>query len=204
MQGFYYYLLKRFSFWLCAAMVMACWIAAAPIAPALGASQSEPKGQEQEEQPIQITANQLINDNEQKYAEFIGAVKAVQGDFVMTSDRLRIYYAGDLMNPKEEASDEERLKKITAFGNVRIITQQYEAEAEQVDYDVQTTEIVLIGENSKVISGKNSVTGSKIILNRRDGRFKVEGGQKKRVKAVFYSKGSISDTFKEDSDKKKQ
>jgi len=55
--------------------------------------------------------------------------------------------------------------------------------------------ITMTGENSKVISGKNSISGTKIILYRNDGRIKVLGGKKKRVEATFFSGGKASDAF---------
>jgi lipopolysaccharide transport protein LptA len=153
-----------------------------------------------EDQPILITADQLISDNEEKFAEFIGNVKATQADFVITSDKLRIYYRGELLDTEEKENankdNEEMLKKIIATGNVKINSTQYIAESDLVEYDTDAMTITLTGENSKVISGKNSLTGSKIILYRKDGRVKVFGSQKKRVEATFYSGGKASDAFK--------
>ena len=68
-----------------------------------------------ENEPIQITADQLISNNEEKYAEFIENVKAIQGDFVITSDKLRIYYQGDPFNNDAKGNDEEMIKKIRQF-----------------------------------------------------------------------------------------
>ena len=93
------------------------------------------------------------------------------------------------------------LKKIIATGNVRITSEQYNAEAEKVEYDTTSMTVILTGENSKVISGKNSITGSKIILYRKDGRVKVEGSKNSRIKAVFYSESKASDAFKIDKPK---
>lgn len=157
-------------------------------------------GETAEDQPILITADQLISDNEEKFAEFIGNVKATQADFVITSDKLRIYYRGELLDTEEKENankdNEEMLKKIVATGNVKINSTQYIAESDLVEYDTEAMTITLTGENSKVISGKNSLTGSKIILYRKDGRVKVFGSQKKRVEATFYSGGKASDAFK--------
>jgi lipopolysaccharide export system protein LptA len=157
-----------------------------------GAADSKPA-----DEPIQIIADQLISDNEEKYADFIGNVKATQADFVIVSDKLRIYYQGDLLNSeKQSGTNDDMLKKIVATGNVRITSEQYNAEAEKVEYDTTSMTIILTGENSKVISGKNSITGSKITLYRKDGRVKVEGSKNNRIKAVFYSEGKASDAFK--------
>jgi len=149
------------------------------------------------EVPILITADQLISNNEEKYAEFIGNVKATQADFVITSDTLRIYYEGDLLETEAQTDqNDDMLKKIVATGNVKIRSDQYNADTENAEYDTQTLTIILTGENSRVFSGKSSITGSKIILHRKDGRFKVLGDKKTRVEATIYSGGKASDTFK--------
>jgi lipopolysaccharide export system protein LptA len=167
-----------------------------------GAASSAGVEKASNEQPIQITAEQLISDNEKKFAEFIGSVRAVQGNFVITSDKLRIYYEGELLqSDRGKDSDREKgknrlLQKIIASGHVKINSDQYRAEAEEAVYDTQSMTIVLSGANSTVISGKNSITGSKITLYRQQGRIKVEGSAKNRIKAIFYSKGESLDAIK--------
>lgn len=176
----------------------------ATICPAAAFAEEQKKVQDQQpaEEPIQITADRLESNAEQKYAEFIGNVKASQGNFKINSDTLRIYYSGDLINRDKQASNENLLNKIVAKGNVEILSDQYEAKADEAQYDVKTMTIVLAGENSTVTSGKNSISGSKIILYRADGRVKVEGG-KNRVNAVFFSKGKVTDMFGEGKSEKK-
>jgi len=155
-----------------------------------------------EDQPILIKADQLISNNEEKYAEFIGNVNVTQGELVITSEKLRIYYQGELINTEEKSTEEksdkneDMLKKIIASGNVKIVSSQYTAESDKVEYDTASMTITMTGEDSKVISGKNSIAGSKIILYRNDGRVKVLGSKKKRVEATFYSGGKASDAFK--------
>jgi lipopolysaccharide export system protein LptA len=160
----------------------------------------EPKAGQPGNEPIRIVADELISYNEDKYAEFTGNVKVTQGDFTITSDKLRIYYQGELLdNEKKDGDkdgDEELLKKIIATGNVTITSEQYNAEAEKAEYDTATMTVILSGENAKVISGQNSITGSKITLNRKSGQVKVKGSKNKRIKAEFYTKDKASDAFK--------
>jgi lipopolysaccharide export system protein LptA len=181
------------------------WIAVTLIASAAiaaGESKTAAPDKKTEEPPILIEADQLISNNEEKYAEFIGNVKASQADLVMTSDKLRIYYEGDLLSKEEKTNqNDDTLKKIVATGNVKIRSDQYNADAEYAEYDTQTLTFILTGENSKVFSGKNSITGSKIILYRKDGRFEVLGGKKKRVEATIFSGGS-AEAFKVEKPKK--
>jgi len=155
-----------------------------------------------ENTPIIITAEQLDSDNNAKFAEFIGNVKAIQAEFVITSDKLRIYYKGELLNTEKKGNDEEALKKIVASGNVKITSDQYIAKTEKLEYDTASMTIILTGENSTVFSGKNSIIGSKIILYQKDGRVKVLGSKNKRIKAEFFSKGETSDAFKVGKPKK--
>ena len=47
---------------------------------------------------IHITSDRLISNNKAGYAEFIGHVKAIQGDTVITSDKLKIFFKKNTKN----------------------------------------------------------------------------------------------------------
>jgi len=167
------------------------------VALAAGKSKTAAPDNETEDQPILIKADQLISNNEEKWAEFIGNVKVTQADMVIDSDKLRIYYRGELLDAEEKSNEkQDALKKIVATGNVNIKTSKYTAETDKVEYDAGLMTITMIGDNSKVVSGKNSIAGSKIILYRKDNRIEVLGNPKKRVEATFFSGDSASDAFK--------
>jgi len=188
---------------------LSCWLLAlmfvvlcSGVAVAADESKTGAGDQNAEDPPILIEADQLISNNDEKWAEFIGNVKVTQADMVIDSDKLRIYYRGELLEGQDETDEnEDALEKIVASGNVKIKSPQYTAVSDVVEYDAKTLTITMIGDNSKVVSGKNSITGSKIILYRQDNRIKVLGNQKKRVEATFYSGGSASNPFKVDSSK---
>lgn len=136
---------------------------------------------------IHITSDKLISDNNAGYAEFIGDVKATQGDTVITSDRLKIYYKKNIVKKGPLSVGEESIHKIIAVGNVEIKFDNRVATAHQAVYNTETMVLVLSGDNSKIISENDSISGEKITLYRTDGRINVESGNKKRVEAVFYS-----------------
>ncbi|MEE4261303.1 MAG: LptA/OstA family protein [Desulfobacteraceae bacterium] len=156
----------------------------------------QPKTGQPDNEPIQIVADKLISYNDDKYAEFIGNVKVTQGNFTITSDKLRIYYQGELLGNEKKGGDEDLLKKIIATGNVKISSENYQAETDKAEYDTSAKTVVLSGENSKVISGKNSITGSIITLNQISGQVKVESSGNKRIKAEFFTTEKVSDSFK--------
>jgi lipopolysaccharide export system protein LptA len=155
----------------------------------LGAEPEKAAPQKQQEHEIEIVADRLISNNQEKYAEFQGNVVATQGDFKVTSDKLRIYYEGDMVKAGNQGSDEQSVKKIVATGNVKIDTEQYQAQSDMAEYDVPTQIVVLTGDNSTVVSGKNSLKGAKITMWRAEGRVEVDSSPQSRVKAVLYSKG---------------
>lgn len=156
--------------------------------------ESPPKKEaQQDDEQIQIVADKLITSDAEKFAEFVGDVRARQGDLVIISERLRIYYREDPTRNADQAGSQESIKRIVASGNVQISSEKYKAQTDQVEYDLDTRVYVLSGENSTVTSEKNVITGSKITVNRKNGQIKVESSPEKRVKAVFYPKANISE-----------
>ncbi len=149
---------------------------------------SSKTGKDKENKKIHITSDSLIVDSEAKYAEFIGNVRAIQEKTVITADRLKIYYKSGLDNKENLTTVEESIKKIVASGNVTIEFDDKVAVAEQAVYIMETGVLVLTGANSTITSGNNFISGEKITLHRADDRITVEGSDKKRVEAMFYSR----------------
>jgi hypothetical protein len=74
--------------WTIALFATATFITGAASAADTSKAETSPKP---ENTPIIITAEQLDSDNNAKFAEFSGNVKEIQADFVIPSDKLRIY-----------------------------------------------------------------------------------------------------------------
>ena len=140
----------------------------------------------QADEQIQIIADKLITNSAEKFAEFMGDVRTSQGNLVITSERLRIYYRDNPGRNKDQIGGQESIKQVVASGNVHISSEKYKAESDQAEYDPDTQVLVLSGENSTVTSGKNILTGSKITVFRKTGQIKVESSPHERIKAVFY------------------
>jgi lipopolysaccharide transport protein LptA len=185
-----------------AAAVAAMWLCWSTSTWAAGLFSTD--GSEASKEPIEIVADRLVANNTEKWADFTGSVKATQGTFTMTSDALRIYYEGDLMNPPKDKSTQQSVQRMVATGRVHIVTDRYVADAERAEHVVATDVLTLTGPNSKVVSGKNTLTGSKIVLIRSEGKAFVEGSGTERVKALFYQepKGSAEPGSKKPAEKK--
>ncbi|MGB5158131.1 LptA/OstA family protein [Desulfobacterium sp. N47] len=136
-----------------------------------------------------ITADMLIVDGNSDKAEFIGKVKAVQGTTVITSDRLNIFYQKVDTAAKDNPKEKESIKEIIATGNVKILFDDKIAITQHAVYATSTRVFTLTGVGSKITSGNNSITGSKITFFRDDGHVKIESSRSNRVEAVFESDG---------------
>jgi len=142
-------------------------------------------------EPIHIISDQLLIDNTAGEAEFIGNVLATQKETIIKSDRLKIFYRKETIQDGNVAAGEKSIKKIVATGNVTIHLDNRQAETEQAVYTADTKILVLSGENSRITSENNLISGEKIIMYRNDGRIIVESGENKgRVEAVISSAGS--------------
>jgi len=137
------------------------------------------------DQQMHITSDSMISNNKTNYAEFIGNVKVTQGTTVIVANRLKIFFENKLDNQDNLGMNEESIKKIVANGNVTINFDNKVAVSEQAVYITQTKILVLTGANSKITSGKDSVSGEKITIYRDDGRINVESNDKEKVEAVF-------------------
>ncbi len=166
-----------FSAW-AAVLLMAAVVPAAGLFSAPGGGKSQ--------EPTEILADRLVNHAAEKYAEFTGSVQATQGNFSMTADELRVYYTGDLFNPQGSTAAPTEINRIVARGRVHIVSDQYIADADRMEYDPATDVLTLTGESAKVTSGRNYISGSKITLNRRDGKALAESGPATRVKAFLH------------------
>lgn len=137
-------------------------------------------------EPIRITSDKLVADNENRTAQFTGNVRAVQGTTVITTDRLTLFFDGRNAKPAagEKAQDIERIE---AHGNVRIEFDNNVAVSKQAVYIVSERKLVLTGPDSKVVSGRDEIIGSKITFYRNDGRVALEGDDQNKVKAIIHS-----------------
>lgn len=142
---------------------------------------------------IQISADNLTVDNEAKFAEFTGNVKAQQGTNAIRSDSLRIYYKGGIGEKDKKVSGEDVIERIVATGNVKISFDDKVAVSDEAVYISEKQMLVLSGPSTKVVSGNDSIAGEKITLYRQSGKIDIEGSQKTRVEAVFYpgAKGGV-------------
>jgi lipopolysaccharide export system protein LptA len=142
--------------------------------------------------PIEITADSLEVLQNQKIATFTGNVDAVQGDMVLSADRLRVYYDGDDQNAAPGPAGTGSIRRIEADGNVLMSSPRETAQGEAGVYDVAASQVTLDG--AVVLTrGDNVIRGQRLEVDLASGRSRVfaavpstEGGTPpQRVRALF-------------------
>jgi lipopolysaccharide export system protein LptA len=162
------------------------WVALLPLLALHGMARADTPSAEAPDpdaKRIHISSERLISNTADNNAEFIGNVRAAQGETLITADSLKIFFSAG--SETGSASPAQSLKKLVATGNVEIKFDNRLAVARQAVYITAQRVLILTGPGATVTSGDNTITGETITFYRDDGRFTVDGGSNGRVKAVI-------------------
>jgi lipopolysaccharide export system protein LptA len=138
--------------------------------------------------PIVIKSDTLEVNNEQKVVTFSGGVHAQKDDFVITCEKMLVYYQ-NLPGKEDTGAGEPTIDKIVAMGSVAVHRAQGGvATAEKAVYGQKEEKIVLTG-NPMVRQGNDFVEGDRVTIYLKENRSVVEGSQNKKVKATVFPPG---------------
>lgn len=137
---------------------------------------------EQPAEKLEITSDKLILDSESRYAEFSGNVFAKQGDIEITANHLKIHYKDNGASPNPASPGEEAINQIIFEGDVVIQFEDKTATSQGAIYTAEDRKFTLTGPVSSVMLGKDSISGSTIVIDRDTGMVEFD----KPVKAVLY------------------
>lgn len=129
------------------------------------------------ELPIELKADQLFSDSNNRTATFTGKVSARQGDITIFADKLVVRYA-------PETKDVDRVE---AVSNVSIIQGNRRAVAQQAVYDTAKGTILLTG-NPKVYQGGDTLAAKEITYYVDEQRSTATGGPGERVSVEIHPK----------------
>jgi lipopolysaccharide export system protein LptA len=136
-------------------------------------------------EPIHITSDRLITDNDGRNAEFSGNVKVVQGATTITADRLKLFYKSGSGTEGQAGAD--NFEKIEAVGSVRIVMDNAVAESPKAIYTAKNQKLVLSGPGTKVTRGEDVAEGNVITFYRGSGRIEMLGDKQSPVKMIIRS-----------------
>lgn len=127
-------------------------------------------------EPVEITADEFVIEENDNRAEFIGNVVVVQADLTVWADRVIVNYRG---------SGGSDIENFEALGNVRIRDPEQDATGERGVYDPNTRILTLTG-NVEVTNSSGTVTAPALLvdLDANTSRFSTPGGGG-RVTGVF-------------------
>jgi lipopolysaccharide export system protein LptA len=148
-------------------------------------------------QPVHIEAERLEVHDKEKTATFSGKVVVTQGDTSMRCKTLIVFYAGP---PAKDAgpkpattlstSDEQKIKKLEARGDVVVNQNDQIATGDAAIFDMDTNMITMTG-GVVLTQGQNVLRGSKLVVDMASGYSRVESGSANngRVQGLFVPSG---------------
>ena len=141
-----------------------------------------------EGKPIDIVSDRLDAYREKDLVQFSGNVVATQGERVIKSDTLELYFkkkAEGIASAAGDAAKAGDVDRIVAKGNVRITEKERIVTGEQAVFQNDEQRIVVTG-NPVMREGNNVVTGDRVVVLLNENRGVVEGTTGKRVTATIY------------------
>ncbi|MDW7771336.1 MAG: lipopolysaccharide transport periplasmic protein LptA [Desulfobulbaceae bacterium] len=145
--------------------------------------------------PIHVEADRMVSNEGDNSVVFIGNVDAVQGNLIIRSDEMTVFYVEQKTGSGAKNS---QIEKLICIGNVEISEGDWVGTGKRMDYFAGDRKVILTGD-AKGWQGQNMVSGKTITYYLDEGRSVVEGpsiadgssgGEKDtktgRVKAVIH------------------
>jgi lipopolysaccharide export system protein LptA len=195
------------STWLTVAATAACVglaYAQPPAAQPSGPANALQGFAQNRDQPVKIDAAQLEVRDKDKVATFSGNVRVVQGDTMMRSKTLAVFYDGEgagkaLTAAKPGPGGQQKIRRLEAKGGVKVCQNDQVATGDTGIFDMQANTVMLVG-NVVLTKEPNVLRGERLTVNLETGVSKIEGG---KVQALIFPK-SIEDTKNEKANEQKQ
>jgi lipopolysaccharide export system protein LptA len=137
-------------------------------------------------QPVDVKSDSLeVHQNEQR-AVFIGNVVATQGESVLRSDRLVVFYVNTQEGGPAEAgkpaaasstapSQASAVKRLEASGGVVVTSKDQKATGSTGVFDM-TTNLATLDGNVVLNQGPNVIRGKQLVVDMKTGIARVLGG----------------------------
>lgn len=142
----------------------------------------EPSRKDDEDKPIVITSQRMTAINEQNKLIFEKDVIVKKDDMTLYADKMEILFVkvkgAGLADIADDSSKEEKrdISTIKAMGNVKIVSGEKTATADEAVYYKDEEKVVLTGEPKAWEKG-DMVTGTKMTIYIKEDRSIVEGSK---------------------------
>ncbi|MBA5777018.1 lipopolysaccharide transport periplasmic protein LptA [Stappia sp. F7233] len=136
-------------------------------------------------EPIQIEAKELKVQDKSQSAVFSGDVLVTQGDAILKTQRLVVYYDGSAAGAVQQ-----RISKLEASGRVYIASKDQTATGEEATFDMNSQVMVMTGKEVVLSQGPNVVVGNRLTVNLKTGQADLEAPKSGRVKVLIQPNSS--------------
>lgn len=126
------------------------------------------------DRPVEIEGDKLEVIEEQRKAVFDGNVRVSQGDTVLRTGRLVIFYAGGQTSDSITAGG-SRIERLEASGGVNIQSGTQVATGDTGEFDMRSEILVMTGKRVSLSEGGNIATGCKLTVAMKTGRATLSG-----------------------------
>jgi lipopolysaccharide export system protein LptA len=123
--------------------------------------------------PIQIEADELEVRDAEKLAIYSGGVRVQQGETILETRALTIFYSGDAPAAGVPGSQVSRLE---AGPRVMVRSGERTASGDRAVLDMET-EVITMSGNVVLTEGPNVVRGERLIVNLATKQGRIEGGR---------------------------
>lgn len=131
--------------------------------------------------PVNVAAERLTYDDQQRVARFSGGVTVRGADATIIAPTLDVYLAAQ-GRPKQGASQASQVSRILAAGGVAIQQASRRATGERLTYTAEEGKFVLSGGPPRIEDAElGSITGDSLTFYTRDGRVQVASGNSSRT-----------------------
>lgn len=128
-------------------------------------------------EPIQIESDRLDIDDNSSSATFNGNVNVVQGDTLLKSGKMVVYYAGG-GSVSAGATD---IEKIEVSGSVVLQSGDQTATADSGLFNMVAQTLVLTGKKVVLSQGDNILVGCKLTVKMQTGDARIDSCKNERV-----------------------
>jgi lipopolysaccharide export system protein LptA len=148
------------------------------------------------DQPVKIESDALEVRDKSRQATFMGNVKLTQGETILQSKVLIIFYEDTSAAPAAKKGAPataqkggagpggQQIRRAEAKGDVLVTQKDQTAKGDNGVFDVKTNTVTLSG-NVVVTQGTNVLRGDRMVVNLDTGVARVESDKTKRVEGLF-------------------
>lgn len=139
----------------------------------------------------QIDSQKMVYNRQDKIINFYGQVHVVRPDFQIWCQEMTVFLKkGQEKKQQEDGKNQSlvgkrEIEKIIAQKDVRMLWNERQAQSDEAVFDT-TKQIITLKGNVLVKEGMNKIQGQVAQFFLKEDRSEIRGGEKERVKAVFY------------------